>query len=216
MGKMSLLERIGLGRGSGAPTPELPLSLKASLHPLQESGPLLAYPDQPDVNEHRGRDLIRVMERVSIRAYVERWKHLLQGRVLDFGAGRQPYRDLIAEDTEYVPFDPGMIGNFDATDLPEPLFDAVLCNQVLQYLINPPEAVASFGSCLNSGGHLVLTYATNWPEVEQWDLHRYTKAGMEVMLVKCGFQIVDHTRRCEIRVGSFCLPLGYGVIARKQ
>jgi SAM-dependent methyltransferase len=213
---MSLLKRLGLTQSDEPMLLELPLSLDATLQPISWTGPLAAYPEQPHVNEHRHRDAIRVMERVSIRAYMQRWKHLLQGRVLDFGAGTQPYRDLLDSQAEYVPFDPGMTGGREVSAaLPTPFFQLVMCNQVFQYLVKPAETVAWFAEILKPGGHLVMTYATNWPEVEESDLHRHTKAGMEHLLGHAGFKILDHTRRCELRVGGLCIPLGYGVVAAK-
>jgi SAM-dependent methyltransferase len=211
---MSLLKKLGLAPSEERRQLDLPLSLDATLQAISWTGPLAAYPEQPHVNEHRHRDAIRVMERVSIRAYMERWKHLLHGRVLDFGAGSQPYRDLLDGQAQYVPFDPGMTGGREiSAALPTPFFDTVMCNQVFQYLVNPEEKVAWFAEILNPGGHLVLTYATNWPEVEESDLHRHTKAGMEHLLRHGDFKILDHTRRCELRVGGYCIPLGYGVVA---
>jgi SAM-dependent methyltransferase len=213
---MSFLDRWGYNRPNVPQGVELPLALNASLEAISWTGPLAAYPDQTHVNEHRRRDPIRVMERVSIRAYMERWRHLLYGRVLDFGAGTQPYRDLLDAEAGYVPFDPGMIGrNQTDVPLPTPFFDAVMCNQVFQYLVNPQQTMAALTGVMKPGGHLVLTYATNWPEVEKADLQRFTKAGMEQLLEHSGLKILDHTLRCEIRVDAFCFPLGYGVVATK-
>ena len=66
----------------------------------------------------------------------------------------------------------------------------------------------------------MLTYPTNWPEVEPEDLQRFTKAGMERLLTEAGFEIVRHERSAEVAPlvaghlhrKTFCA--GYGVIAR--
>lgn len=155
---------------------------------------------------------VRNLERKSIREFVERSQGYLTGRVLDYGAGKpgtcakpQPYRDLVTG--EYSPFDEG-------DRWPVGPFDTILCTQVLQYLQNPAVLIGWFRQWLNPGGHVVISYATCWDEVEEKDLWRITKAGMHRMLTREGFAIVSHERRAEIDLGGFKFPLGYGVVAR--
>jgi hypothetical protein len=61
---------------------------------------------------------------------------------------------------------------------------------------------------------LVMTYPTNWPEVETDDLHRFTKAGMERLLHRAAFNIVVHEQRASVRAVGNRFVLGYGVVAR--
>ena len=152
-------------------------------------------------------DPIRQIERASIRAFMVKHRAYLKGRVMDFGAGEQPYRDLV--DGEYCPFEKG------GRD-PGGYFDAVMCNQVVQYLDDPKQLLAwGTRAPLKVGGHLVMTYPTNWAEVETEDLWRFTKAGMERLLREIGFTVVAHELRAAVAVGAFQFPLGYGVIARR-
>lgn len=148
---------------------------------------------------------VRDLERGSIRTFVEKHRHLLRGRVMDFGCGQQPYKHLV--NGEYFPVDQG-----DA--LPDVPLDTILCTQVLQYIPEPSALIAGFAEWLVHGGHLVMTYPTNWDEVEPTDLWRFTKAGVEQMLRDAGFFVVDHERRAEINLNGFKFPLGYGVVAR--
>lgn len=151
-------------------------------------------------------DPIRYIERASIRAFMENHRQYLRGRVLDFGAGDQPYRDLV--DGEYVPFekgDPSISG----------MFDAVMCNQVIQYLEKPEEVIESLVDRLCWGGHLVMTYPTNWAEVEGSDLWRFPRAGMTQLLARTGLSIVVHELRAEVAIGHFKFALGYGVVGVK-
>lgn len=144
---------------------------------------------------------------------MERNRQYLKGRVLDFGAGTpatcrqpQPYRDLV--DGEYCPVDVG-------SDWMEPMgFGSIICTQVMQYIEIPHILLAKFWGALSKGGHLVMTYPTNWDEVESSDLWRFTRAGMEALLDDAGFTIVTHERRAEIDLGGFKFPFGYGVVAR--
>jgi SAM-dependent methyltransferase len=148
---------------------------------------------------------VRQLERGSIRDFMQRHRQYLKGRVLDFGAGKQPYRDLV--DGEYVPYEKG-------ENLPEGEFDALMCNQVVQYLPNPPLQISRFARMLRPGGYLAMTYPTNWDEVEQEDYWRLTRSGMERILGNAGFRILVHERRAEIDLGGFKFPLGYGVVAQ--
>jgi SAM-dependent methyltransferase len=121
---------------------------------------------------------------------------------------------------EYAPFDradlPGAVATEDVgpTDPLEQKWQTILCTQVVQYVEDVPALLASCARALAPGGHLVMTYPTNWDEVEAGDLHRFTKAGMERLLATAGFHVVVHERRAAVEVGDFRFPLGYGVVAR--
>lgn len=160
-------------------------------------------------NSHTIRDL----EKRSIEQFVKENGCYLKGRVLDFGAGKpgtcakpQPYKEYISG--EYWPMDKDDV-------FPGGQFDAILCTQVLQYLPDFVEAFNMFAHWLKPGGHLVITYPTNWDEVESTDLFRFTQAGMTRLIEYSGLVILKHDRRAQIELGNFKFPLGYGVVARK-
>lgn len=152
-------------------------------------------------------DSIRQIERASIRTFMEKQRHMLHGCVVDFGAGKQPYRDLVVG--EYVPIEQGDL-------LPTQLVDAVMCNQVLQYSDVPARTLREIGGLLRPGGALVMTYPTNWDEVEAEDYWRFTASGMERLLKEAGFSILNHEQRAAVVIGHFKFPLGYGIVARKN
>lgn len=183
---------------------------------------------------------LRELERDSIRAFVQSAADdgYLSGRVLDYGCGKQPYRDIVkAAGGEYLPFDrvafPASCAEQDWGDDDAEIgtLDAILCTQVIQYIEDPFALLRRMPSLFGGlkhvdlgGGCLVLTYPTNWPEVEPEDLHRFTKAGMERLLTDAGFAIIRHEPRAFARLcdesvpknllSSEWLALGYGVIAR--
>lgn len=195
------------------------------------SGALL-YPDPSmlpiKLRAHEVNDTsVRKVERASIREFVTTCQPYLSGRVLDYGCGLQPYRDIVeAVGGEYEGFDrdsfPGSVGvniGFDGEPMPLVLresetFHSILCNQIVQYVPDPGELLTRFRGALAEGGHLILTYPTTWAEVETDDLARFTRAGMERLLRRAGFTIVRHEQRAVIDLGGFRLPLGYGVLAR--
>ena len=159
---------------------------------------------------------IRALEVESIRSFVERHKeYLASGKVLDFGAGKpgtcrtpQPYRDLVAG--EYHPWDLG-----DAP-LQVDAYSAVLCTQVLQYCEDPKTTVLWLRRWLKPGGVLVLTGPTNWEEVEESDLCRFTCSGIRRLLKGAGFYVVTCESRADLDLDGARFSLGYGVVARRQ
>lgn len=178
---------------------------------------------------------LRDYERQTIRDFVETAAEegLLSNSVLDLGAGQQPYRDIVERmGGDYVPFDapgyPGSVTKIDTTgEAFGRLFATVLCTQVIQYQQDPLTFLTNIRARIAGAGHLVMTYPTNWPEVEEADRFRFTKAGMRTLLTDAGFQIVRHEKRGSIWDGRMELArekrmtatgeefvLGYGVVAR--
>jgi SAM-dependent methyltransferase len=160
-------------------------------------------------------DPIRQAEIVSIRRFIEARREIFRGRVLDYGAGKpgtcrqpQPYRYLVERpDVEYLPYDRGDV-------LPNGPFDVILCTQVLQFVEDPSLTISQFAEWLRPWhGVLVMTYPTNWAECESSDLWRFTKAGVDRMLYRGGFEVGIHELRAEVQIDVFHFPLGYGVVA---
>jgi hypothetical protein len=181
---------------------------------------------------------LRDLEAASIKRFVEKAaaEGYLSGRVLDYGCGRQPYRDIVeAAGGEYVGYDrvefPGNVSgeNFgENAEVGRFDWQAILCTQVVQYVPLVMVLLRGFKTDLErTSGALVMTYPTNWPEVEAEDLHRFTKAGMEAMLERVGFEVVLHEVRHVVRdpyaysnenrrhnLHGEEFAIGYGVIAR--
>ena len=156
---------------------------------------------------------LRELERESIRAFVEKAGTLgyLSGRVLDYGCGKQPYRNLVESfGASYDGYDLVRFGgNLSGRNITPPWkegYQAVLCTQVIQYVRSPEEFARALRARLVDEGHLVMTYPTNWPEVETDDLRRFTKAGMERLLTWAGFEIVLHEPRHFARLCDESVP----------
>lgn len=162
------------------------------------------------------------MERESIRTFLNDHAPLFRGRVLDYGAGRQPYQDIVDQaGGVYIPYDrSGFPANVSGADVgPDEDewgdLDAIVCNQVVQYIGDVEGLLGGFCDLLRGGdpGVLVLTGPTNWPEVEPADLHRFTTAGIKALLVAVGFRQVDVRARAYIEMGDLRLSVGYGAVA---
>jgi ubiquinone/menaquinone biosynthesis C-methylase UbiE len=99
-------------------------------------------------------------------------------RILDAGAGEQPYRkfcihlNYVSQDFgQYKPkqlniglqrstWDYGKLDiECDIASIPEPdkSFDAIMCTEVLEHIINPREAIKEFARLLKKDGQLILT-----------------------------------------------------------
>lgn len=172
---------------------------------------------------------LRDLERESIRSFVAQAasEGYLQSAVLDYGCGKQPYREIVEAQLPlggvYQPFDQQRFpGNVSGENIGEgdPLimegWGSILCTQILQFVPDVEGLLGRFWHVLREGGHLVMTYVTNWAEVEPGDLHRHTRAGMERLLIESGFKIIQHTPReiAAVTLDGENLYAGYGVVAR--
>lgn len=147
---------------------------------------------------------LRDIERASIRQFLTDHQHLLTGRVLDYGSGKQPYRDIVeSAGGKYVPFDlVGLPGSCAAEDSPhgwEGHYDAVVLTQVAQYLEDPEGILYEIWLLLRErGGVLLATGPVNWPIVEKDDLRRYTPEGFHRVLDEAGFRNIDVRERAHV------------------
>ncbi len=153
---------------------------------------------------------IRALASRAIRDFVWTNAYRLNGRVLDYGCGLphrcvkvSPYREYVGllSQAEYVPYDVGY---------PEPVghFDIVLMTQVIQFIDNPLRTLALLDTDM-----LVMTYSTCWEEVEDDDLWRFTKRGMDKLVRDAGFRgIPVHEPLWSTPFEDFKLVGGYGIV----
>ncbi len=162
---------------------------------------------------------IRTYQRSEVRRFIAEQEYGAC-RVLDYGCGDCPYREIIESNGgHWTGYNRAGYPGGPQTDIgPEgPLdesWDVIVCSQMLQYVPDPARLLERFGDALAiTAGRLVLTYATNWPEVEREDLYRFTRAGMVEMLA--GWAIEQHRALGELPFGDVeTIAFGYGVIAR--
>lgn len=169
---------------------------------------------------------LRTRERDSIAAWVNHAADLgcFAGRVLDFGCGLSPYREIVQRaGGAYYGWDradnPANVSGKDIGTIDRPLeldtaWDAILCTQVIQYVESPADLLYAFWGALTMTGYLVLTGPTNWPEVEPQDIHRHTRAGIRRLLEAQEFEVVELEHRAQMEVDGAILSHGYGIIAR--
>lgn len=131
----------------------------------------------------------------------------LQGRVLDVGCGRKPYRHLVPAG-EYVglELDTPELRGLAAADLyysggrfpvPDASFDAVICSQVLEHIFTPEDFLGEIHRVLRPGGSLLLTTPFVWDEHSQpYDFGRYSSFGLAHLLEKSAFEVVAQRKTC--------------------
>ena len=135
----------------------------------------------------------------------------LTGRLMDFGAGRKPYRSLF-QVAEYVGVDMAKTGHdhshsevdvfYDGVSLPfeNGHFDSILCTEVIEHVFDPEKVLPELLRVLKSGGKLLLTVPFCWNEHEiPFDYARYSSFGIIHLLEKHGFAIIKADKS-----GNFC------------
>jgi SAM-dependent methyltransferase len=121
-----------------------------------------------------------------------------RGRVLDAGAGRGAYRDMLLRYAdEYVGMDIGksnatsVVGDAQRLPFADESFDTVFCSQVLEHVQEPWKALAEMRRVLKPGGCLILTVPhMSWLHNEPYDFYRYTVHGLRFLLTQAGFEEV--------------------------
>jgi SAM-dependent methyltransferase len=120
------------------------------------------------------------------------------GRVVDYGCGKAPYRAWFPPTTDFVAAD--LPGNPDATleiapdgtlPLPDASADAVLSTQVLEHLADPQLYLRECFRVLRPGGRMLLsTHGTMYWHPHPVDLWRWTNEGLRRVVEDAGFRIV--------------------------
>ena len=134
-----------------------------------------------------------------------------EGRLLDVGCGRKPYRSLFGN-CEYAGLEIDTPANrsdkhadyyYDGTTFPfsDRCFDSVMCNQVLEHVFTPERFLGEIHRVLRPGGRLLLTVPFVWDEHEQpWDYARYSSFGLKHLLERNGFAVSEqHKINADVR-----------------
>ena len=125
--------------------------------------------------------------------------------VLDAGAGEGQYAGLFAG-RQYIGVDLGIgdtdwsyrnldtIADLAALPFSVGTFDACINVVTLEHVPEPAAALAELFRTLKSGGRLLLITPHEWEEHQQpHDYFRYTRYGLDYLLVRCGFTDISIT-----------------------
>jgi SAM-dependent methyltransferase len=139
--------------------------------------------------------------RTQLLKSVKKYANNLTGRLLDFGCGSKPYKDLFAVD-EYIgvdfinkghPHDDEQIDvYYDGKTIPFPdnSFDSILSSEVFEHIFNLPEILVELNRVLKPGGKILITCPFVWKEHElPHDYARYTLFALKDLLEKHNFSV---------------------------
>jgi SAM-dependent methyltransferase len=127
----------------------------------------------------------------------------MKGRLLDFGCGSKPYRQLFTID-EYIGIDFENEGHthddenidkyYDGKTIPfeDASFDSVLSTEVFEHVFNLDEVLSELNRVLKMNGKMLITCPFVWIEHEvPYDYARYTKFALEHIFKKHHFKTVS-------------------------
>jgi SAM-dependent methyltransferase len=142
----------------------------------------------------------------------------VEGRLLDVGCGDQPFRGLVPPVVKYTGIDKAeYAGDFeyrneetiyyegDRWPLEDGGFDAILCTEVLEHVVDPAAFLAEASRCLAPGGTILLTvpFAARWHYIPH-DYWRYTPSSLNRLLTSSGFDgIAVYSRGDEVTVACY-------------
>jgi len=132
--------------------------------------------------------------------------HVIQGRVLDIGAGDAPYKFLFRSATEYittntkshyseaqadslVPITDHWIDDGSHLPFPDAEFDCVCAFQVLSVIADPQAFFNEIYRVLKPGGILVISTDFLYPSWSKDDVMHQTSTGLERLAQESGFKI---------------------------
>jgi len=161
---------------------------------------------QQIVSSYFRRFQLRINILLAYRKFV-RYSNHIKGRVLDVGAGDQPYRRCFPGTEEYVATntrgsstqaDSDALEKFtdvwidDATSLPfeDSSFDGLLCFQVLSVIDRPQEFFTESARVLRKDGILMLATDFLYPKWAKEDVMRHTDRHLVQMAEEAGFDVV--------------------------
>lgn len=127
----------------------------------------------------------------------------LNGKLLDFGCGRKPYKNLF-DVSDYVGLDIEVSGHdhkesevdvfYDGKTIPfeDNTFDSIFCSEVLEHVFNIDEVLAEIKRVHKDNGKILLTIPFAWGEHEQpFDYARYTSFAIKDILERNNYSIVS-------------------------
>ena len=132
---------------------------------------------------------------------IKKYSTLLKGKVLDFGCGNKPFKELIPAE-EYIGVDYNAEGKdvdivYNGIKLPfdDNTFDSIISTEVFEHIFNLNDIIKELHRVLKPGGNMLITIPFAWEEHDMpFDYARYTTKGIENILTKAGFKIINQDR----------------------
>jgi SAM-dependent methyltransferase len=126
----------------------------------------------------------------------------LKGRLLDFGCGSKPYKNLL-DVQNYIGVDIEVSGHshkdsqvdvyYDGKTLPfdDNHFDSIFSSEVFEHIFNLEQILNELYRVIKPSGYMLITLPFVWDEHEiPYDFARYTSFGIDHLLKKTGFEVI--------------------------
>lgn len=127
-----------------------------------------------------------------------------KGKLLDFGCGAKPYKDLFVNVDEYIGVDFNSEGHshkdevidfyYDGEILPfdNDTFDTIFASEVFEHVFNLKKVLCELNRVLKENGEILITCPFVWEEHEiPNDYARYTQFALKNLIANAGFEIVE-------------------------
>lgn len=125
-----------------------------------------------------------------------RYRHYLQGRVLDIGCGQQPFKQYF-NNQQYIGIDFNIENKPYALAIASYLpfrnnsFNSIICAEVLEHVPEPAKVLEECYRISQSEGILYITVPMTWRlHYEPHDYYRYTQYGIKYLCEKAGFTVM--------------------------
>ena len=158
--------------------------------------------------------------RRNLYNFIKHNSESFDGKILDFGCGKKPYRELFKNSAEYIgldfetkdfEFERNADYYYDGKTFPfkDSEFDNVVSFQVLEHIPNPERILFEINRVLKENGKLLLTYDFAFPEhFEPYDYYRFTQFKIKELLKDTGFEVLSITPSTST-FENICLQLNY-------
>ena len=124
-------------------------------------------------------------------------------RVLEYGCGRMPYKDLVLDlgatyrsadisvstDTDYVISEHGELEGCDE------FFDVVIIMDVLQHITDPRKSLLELTRYLSNDARVIITTPFIFVECDYRDYHRWSHSGINALLTSTGYSVIMNRNR---------------------
>ena len=141
--------------------------------------------------------------RRSLYKKVSKHSGFLEGKLLDFGCGCKPYKDLFRRVTNYIGLDIDDRGldhtgsvidvYYDGEHIPfeDGYFDSIFSSEVYEHVPNLWDIMLEINRVIKIGGIMMVSAPFAWNEHGvPYDFQRFTQYGMRNLLESNGFEII--------------------------
>jgi SAM-dependent methyltransferase len=163
-----------------------------------------SIPKGSDFNPEIGSTLYLFRNRLL--AGIHKHAGCLNGKLLDFGCGAKPYKNIINVD-EYIGLDFPSEGHdhsnesidvfYDGSIIPfdDKTFDSIFSSEVFEHVFNLQDITKELFRVLKPGGVILITCPFAIGEHEKPnDFARYTSFAIKHIMTKAGFEIVHYEK----------------------